>query len=263
MGLDTTSSTDAIGAILDGAPLAPEAFTAPRVAVIEGRPGGRAAMLLSSEGLSVERTDADNDGAAALIAAFAPHVVLLEVAGVSDDVVELCRRLEGVTSVPVILFSEGREEDGVLAAFAAGVRTVVSEPIGAHELVARVRAVLRRSKVQTGPKLDIVSAGGVSLDRARRVVTVHGRVVPMPRREYEIAELLLEHAGQVVSRTRLLRELWGTTGDSKSLAVQVGRLRARLSAITGRQSIVTVRGVGYRFVADQDEPSATVRGTEA
>jgi two-component system response regulator RegX3 len=235
-----------------GSEVTPEPVVAPRVMVVEGRVGGRAAVLLGAEGLSVETIDDTGEVALRLAVAFDPHLVLVESVAITDDVVELCKRLEDVTTAPVVLFCERREESEVIAGFAAGARTVVSEPVGGHELVARVRAVLRRARLRTEPLRDVLTVGPIVLDRSRRVVTVDGQVVPMPRREFEIAEMLIQRAGEVVSRSTLLRELWGSSADTKSLAVQVGRLRARLAAIEGISRIVTVRGVGYRFVTTEE-----------
>jgi DNA-binding winged helix-turn-helix (wHTH) protein len=90
---------------------------------------------------------------------------------------------------------------------------------------------------------------------------VHDEHIRIPRREFDIAELLMRDAGKVVSRQKIVRELWGTVRDTKSLDVQVGRLRARLTAAEGRRRIVTVRGVGFRFLADDDPELGPVTTT--
>ena len=98
---------------------------------------------------------------------------------------------------------------------------------------------------------DKVVVGPILLDRARRELFVHGTQVAVPRREFDIAEVLMRKAGRVVARKEIIRELWGAARDTKSLDVQVGRLRTKLTAAEGRQRIVTVRGVGFRFLTDE------------
>jgi two-component system response regulator RegX3 len=137
-------------------------------------------------------------------------------------------------------------------AFESGADTVLSEPVGPHELVARVRALLRRRPAEPENSSDVVVVGPIALDRGRREITVDGQLVRVPRREFEIAEILLASAGRTVSRSVIVRELWGTMRDTKSLDVQVGRLRSRLAAAGAPNAIVTIRGVGFRVLADEE-----------
>src|SRR5262245_40974689 len=97
---------------------------------------------------------------------------------------------------------------------------------------------------------DIITIGPIRLDLARRELTVRGDRIPLPRREFDIAELLMQDAGRVVPRRVIVRELWGSMRDTKSLDVQVGRLRNRLSKAAGCPCIFTVRGLGFRFASD-------------
>jgi DNA-binding response OmpR family regulator len=255
--------TDDVASLLDRESSPTDVLVAPRVMVVEHRVGARAAVLLNAEGLSVETTYGPGEAALELAAAFDPHLILVEVVAITESVVELCKRLEDVTTAPIVLFCEQRDEAGVIAGFAAGARSVVSEPVGGHEFVARVRAVLRRARLRSEPLRDVLTVGPIVLDRSRRVVTIDGEVVAMPRREFEIAEMLIQHVGEVVSRSTLLRELWGSGADTKSLAVQVGRLRARLAAVEGYSRIVTVRGVGYRFVTGEELSRLTAPPADA
>lgn len=185
--------------------------------------------------------------------AFGPKLVLIEVEALDDAGVALCTALAGVTVAPVVVVCPRADESLVLDAYRAGAASVLTDDTGPRELVARARALLRRGVVQEAERGDVVTIGSIVLDRSCRKVTVDGRLVPMPRREFDIAEALMRRAGTVVTRQSLLLELWGGAHrDSKTLDVQVGRLRARLAAAEGRRRILTVRGVGYRFVTDED-----------
>jgi two-component system, OmpR family, response regulator RegX3 len=223
-----------------------------RLVVVEDRERPRAAELLLHEGLEVEGCKPEVDLVLSIIQTFGPDVVLLEVSGVNRSILRLCGAIQAATTAPIALVTEQSIERDVLDAYAAGAHTVVCEPVGAHELVARVRAVLRRVPTRNEPAPDVLVVGPVVLDRGRRQLTVAGQVVALPRKEFDIAELLMCRAGTVVSRNQLVRELWGTARDTKTLDVQVGRLRAKLVAAEGRQRIITVRGLGYRFATDQD-----------
>jgi two-component system response regulator RegX3 len=229
-----------------------------RVVVVEEREPPRVAALLSGEGLEIETTKQESDLVSAVVRLFSPDLVLFETVGITTRTVQLCGDLQSATDATLAVFCEHAPERDVLDAFDAGAQTVITEPIGSHELVARVRAVLRRVPPRAAIGADVITVGAVVLDRARRQVTVHGIPVPMPRKEFDIAELLMCRAGTVVSRVQIVRELWGVSRDTKTLDVQVGRLRAKLAAAEGHQRIVTVRGVGYRFVADDEAPPAAL-----
>jgi DNA-binding winged helix-turn-helix (wHTH) protein len=112
--------------------------------------------------------------------------------------------------------------------------------------------VLRRNPPAAEVTTDSIVVGPIVLDNARRELFVHGTPIRVPRREFDIAELLMRDAGRVVTRQKIVRELWGTVRDTKSLDVQVGRLRSRLASAEGRRRILTVRGVGFRFLVDDD-----------
>ena len=154
--------------------------------------------------------------------------------------------------VPMALVSGPYTERDAVAAFAAGIDGLVLEPVGDRELVARMRALLRRMPLTVPPTNDRIVVGPVMLDCARRELFVDGAEIRVPRREFDIAELLMREAGRVVSRDSMMRALWGSGRDTKSLDVQVGRLRSRLATAEGQRRIVTVRGVGYRFLVDGD-----------
>jgi two-component system response regulator RegX3 len=193
---------------------------------------------------------------------FAPELVALEVRTPDARALHACRLIRAATTTPLLVLSDRCSERDSVAAFSAGADSVVTEPVGAHELVARARALMRRAPDLPEASDDLVVVGPIVLDRARREITVRDELVVVPRREFEIAELLMSEAGRVVTRARIVRDLWGAMRDTKSLDVQVGRLRARLSAASGRACIVTVRGVGFRFATadelEEEAPSGVV-----
>jgi DNA-binding response OmpR family regulator len=222
-----------------------------RVLVVERRDPPRAAALLEAEGFTVV-TAIHRGEAATVIESFRPDLVLVESAAPGSGVVEFCALLRSTVTVPLVLVSGAGPERDAVAAFTAGVDSVILEPVGQHELVARVRAVLRRTPPVAEVITDSIVVGPIVLDHARRELFVHGALIRVPRREFDIAELLMRDAGRVVTRQAIVRELWGTVRDTKSLDVQVGRLRSRLAAAEGRRRILTVRGVGFRFLVDDD-----------
>jgi two-component system response regulator RegX3 len=223
-----------------------------RVVVVEERDRPRLAALLNEQGLVAEPVASGVDVVAKLVEATDPDVVALEVSSISRAELRLCAQLQVITRVPIAVFTERATEHDTVEAYTAGAHAVITEPVGSYELVARIRALVRRAPTRTSESSDTVVVGPVVLDRATRQVTVNGAVVAMPRKEFDIAEVLMCRAGSVVPRIQLVRELWGTARDTKTLDVQVGRLRAKLFAAEGRRRIITVRGLGYRFATDDD-----------
>jgi DNA-binding response OmpR family regulator len=238
-----------------------------RIVVIEEREASRASCVLGSGGISVEVVPGSADVLLKHLKGDAAGLVLFETATVTRALLRTCVVLVDAVAVPIAVFTERASEGDVVGAYQVGASAVIVEPVGSHELVARVRALLRRNPERV-PTIatDVLSVGGIVLDRARREVTVNGRSILLPRKEFDIAEFLMRKAGTVVSRDQLVRELWGSLRDTKTLDVQVGRLRARLGAAEGIQRILTVRGIGYRLVADDEfvgatsEPGRTAKG---
>jgi DNA-binding response OmpR family regulator len=235
------------------------------VLIVERREPRRAAAILEAEGMTVV-TAVHLREAVAVVDTFRPDLVLVESVSPSADVLELCAGIRLAAQIPLVLLSGPCPERDAVQAFGSGVDSVVIEPVGPHELIARVRALLRRSPPASEVAHDVVIVGPVVLDCARRELSVHGERIRIPRREFDIAELLMRDVGRVVPRQKIVRELWGTVRDTKSLDVQVGRLRARLTEAEGKRRIVTVLGVGFRFLADDDPelgpPTATVAAAD-
>ncbi|MGZ4594410.1 MAG: response regulator [Actinomycetes bacterium] len=163
---------------------------------------------------------------------------------------EVCRQLRSRSQVPVIMLTAKDSEVDKVVGLELGADDYVTKPYSARELVARIRAVLRRHGEPDELVAATVEAGPVRLDVDRHVVSVSGQQVSMPLKEFELLEILLRNAGRVLTRGQLIDRVWGSdyVGDTKTLDVHVKRLRAKVEPDPGApQHIVTVRGLGYKF----------------
>jgi two-component system response regulator RegX3 len=163
---------------------------------------------------------------------------------------EVCRALRSRSTVPVIMLTAKDSEVDKVVGLELGADDYVTKPYSARELVARIRAVLRRHGEPDELVTATIEAGPVRLDVDRHVVSVSGEPVGMPLKEFELLELLLRNAGRVLTRGQLIDRVWGSdyVGDTKTLDVHVKRLRAKVEPDPGSpRHIVTVRGLGYKF----------------
>lgn len=205
---------------------------------------------LGREGFRVEVA---RDGAEALdrFEAIHPDVVLLDVMLPTVSGVEVCRRIRATSQVPVIMVSARTAEIDIVVGLEVGADDYVSKPYRMRELVARIRATLRRvPNADRAPVDSVLEVGHVRLDADRHEVFVRNKEVRLPLKEFELLEALLENAGRVMTREVLIDRVWGPSycGDSKTLDVHVKRLRAKIEADpTSPVSIVTIRGLGYKF----------------
>jgi two-component system alkaline phosphatase synthesis response regulator PhoP len=175
----------------------------------------------------------------------AVKLVVLDIGLPGIDGFEVCRRIGG--QVPVIMLTARDEEPDRVAGLEVGADDYVSKPFSPRELIARVKAVLRRT-VAPAPSSDVSSLGPVTLRRAAREVQVDGNEVELTQREFDLLEYLVRHAGQVISRDQLLETVWGflSPGETRTVEVHVAQLRKKL----GRPELIrTVRGVGYKASA--------------
>jgi len=163
---------------------------------------------------------------------------------------EVCRALRARSAVPVIMLTAKDSEVDKVVGLELGADDYVTKPYSGRELLARIRAVLRRRAEPEELLPATVEAGPVRLDADRHVVSVDGSPVALPLKEFELLELLLRNAGRVLTRGQLIDRVWGSdyVGDTKTLDVHVKRLRARIEPDPGTpRHIVTVRGLGYKF----------------
>ena len=207
--------------------------------------------LLRREGYEVAVAD---DGPAALeeFDRNGADLVLLDLMLPGLPGTEVCRQLRVRSKVPVIMLTAKDGEIDKVVGLELGADDYVTKPYSSRELVARIRAVLRRG---TEPELSgaaTVEAGPVRMDVERHVVTVNGEAVPMPLKEFELLEMLLRNAGRVLTRMQLIDRVWGSdyVGDTKTLDVHAKRLRGKLEPDPATpRYLVTVRGLGYKFEA--------------
>ncbi|MDA2807034.1 response regulator transcription factor [Nocardiopsis suaedae] len=166
---------------------------------------------------------------------------------------EVCRTLRQKSNVPVIMLTAKDSEIDKVVGLELGADDYVTKPFSSRELVARIRAVLRRQGEEEPVELAALEAGPVRMDVERHVVTVRGENVQLPLKEFELLEVLLRNAGRVLTRMQLIDRVWGAdyVGDTKTLDVHVKRLRAKIETDPGAPGhIVTVRGLGYKFEPD-------------
>jgi len=222
-----------------------------RILVVEDEESFRDALsyMLSKEGFEVRLADS---GPAAL-ESFDRHgadLVLLDLMLPGLSGTEVCRALRARSSVPVIMLTAKDGEVDKVVGLELGADDYVTKPYSARELLARIKAVLRRHGEPEDLAPATVEAGPVRLDVDRHVVSVAGAEVPMPLKEFELLELLLRNAGRVLTRGQLIDRVWGSdyVGDTKTLDVHVKRLRAKVEPDPATpRHIVTVRGLGYKF----------------
>jgi two-component system response regulator RegX3 len=213
-----------------------------------------------SEALSREGFDTSVAGSASAALELAkqvrPDLVLLDVMLPDGSGFDVARELRRDSRVPIIMLTARGEEADRVAGLELGADDYVVKPFSARELVARVRAVLRRV-AETGERRaeGAIVVGDVRLDADRRSTTLQGAELELSRKEFDLLRLLMENAGSVVTRERLIDEVWDTNwfGSTKTLDVHVSGLRKKLGDVSNAPRYIhTVRGVGFRF-AGSDE----------
>jgi two-component system, OmpR family, response regulator RegX3 len=202
------------------------------------------------------RVQVARDGAQALdlFDAVAPDVVLLDLMLPKVSGIDVCRELRRRSGVPIIMVTAKGSEIDTVVGLEVGADDYVTKPFRMRELVARLRAVLRRGPVGGGADLhgEALEVGDVRLDPERHEVTIRGDRVQLPLKEFELLEILLANAGRVLPREVLIDRVWGTdyVGDTKTLDVHIKRLRAKVEPDPSNPTrIVTIRGLGYKLDA--------------
>jgi len=199
------------------------------------------------------------DGAEALdiYERLAPDLILLDVMLPKVSGIDVCREIRAKSNVPIIMVTAKGAEIDTVVGLEVGADDYITKPYRLRELVARMRAVLRRRTggdtevTAAAPAVnDVIEIGDVRLDHERHEVTIRGESVKLPLKEFELLALLLENAGRVLTRDVLIDRVWGSdyVGDTKTLDVHVKRLRSKVeSDPADPQSIITIRGLGYKF----------------
>ena len=179
-------------------------------------------------------------------------LVLLDIMLPGLSGVDVCRRLRQRSSVPVIMLTAKDSEIDKVVGLEIGADDYVTKPYSSRELLARIKAVLRRLAEPEELLSPTLEAGPVRMDVERHTVTVGGVSTPLPLKEFELLEMLLRNAGRVLTRIQLMDRVWGSdyVGDTKTLDVHIKRLRAKIEPDPANpRHIVTVRGLGYKFEA--------------
>jgi DNA-binding response OmpR family regulator len=177
-----------------------------------------------------------------------PRLVVLDVGLPDIDGLEVCRRLRSTSHVPVIFLTARDSEVDRVLGLELGADDYLTKPFSPAELVARVKAVLRR--VDGGPAPEVIQAGGATIDVGRREIRIGDRVVDFTTKEFDLLRHLAERPGLALSRQQILDGVWGYDwyGDARTVDVHIAQVRKKLD---GAATITTVRGIGYRFERDR------------
>jgi two-component system, OmpR family, response regulator RegX3 len=223
---------------------------------------------LAREGFDVT-VARDGNEALRLFAADEPDLVLLDLMLPRLSGIDVCRSIRARSAVPIIMVTAKGTEIDTVVGLEVGADDYVAKPYRLRELVARMRAVLRRTptsdagdpaqasaaapnQANSHPQAGVLDAGGIQIDPDRHLVTVRGTDVHLRRKEFELLLLLMENAGRLLTRDVLIDRIWGSDyfGDTKTLDVHIKRLRSHVEEDpSSPKLIITIRGVGYRFDA--------------
>jgi two-component system response regulator RegX3 len=227
----------------------------PRVLIVEDEESFADALsyLLTREGFDVH-VAASGPDALEKFAATGADLVLVDLMLPGMSGLDLCRKLRQESDVAIIILTAKDSEVDKVVGLEIGADDYVTKPYSARELIARVHAVLRRRSTPAAEegREDVLQVGRVAMNVDRHVVTVDGKDVDLPRKEFELLELLMRNPGRVLTRQLLIDRVWGSdyVGDTKTLDVHVKRLRSKIEPEPTRpQTLVTVRGWGYKLDA--------------
>jgi two-component system, OmpR family, response regulator RegX3 len=227
-----------------------------RVLIVDDEPIVRdvVARYLKRDGFDTLEAG-DGDTARQLIERSPPHLVVLDVMLPGTDGLTLCRWIRSRGDLPVIMLTARGEEADRIVGLELGADDYIVKPFSAREVVARIRAVLRRSGDAATEPAAPIDIGPLRLDRPRRAAVLDGAELDLTRKEYELLELLMAEAGSVITRERLIDEVWDVNwfGSTKTLDVHVSGLRRKLrDSADSPRFIHTVRGVGFRFSGPEE-----------
>lgn len=222
-----------------------------QILVVEDEASFRDALefMLRKEGYQVEVA---SDGVEALeqFDRHGPDLVLLDLMLPKLSGTEVCRTLRQRSKVPIIMLTAKDGEIDKVVGLELGADDYVTKPFSSHELIARIRAVLRRGPDVESVDTSTLEVGPVRMDVERHVVSVRGQDLPLPLKEFDLLELLLRNSGRVLTRRQLIDRVWGSdyVGDTKTLDVHMKRLRSKIETNPAKpELLLTVRGLGYKF----------------
>jgi len=225
-----------------------------RVLVVEDEPNLREPLvyLLEKEGYEVSEAEDGNKAISEFRSANIDLILLdLMLPGISGN--EVCRVIRAESQVPIIMITAKDTEIDKVVGLEIGADDYVTKPYSTRELLARMKAVLRRG-AEPNAAIDsgVLKAGPVVMDLDRHTVSVNGEQIQMPLKEFELLELLIENVNRVLTRGQIIDRVWGSNyfGDTKTLDVHVKRVRSKIEEDPSRpKHLLTVRGLGYKFEA--------------
>lgn len=209
------------------------------------------AFLLGKEGYQVEVAETGTDAIAKFNKSGADLILLdLMLPGMSGT--DVCKEIRSHSMVPIIMLTAKDDEVDTVIGLELGADDYVTKPYSARELLARIKAVLRRKGdfVLDEGESSIVQVGEIKLDSDRHIVSIKGENVPLPLKEFELLEFLMRNAGRVLTRIQIIDRIWGNdyVGDTKTLDVHIKRLRSKLEEDPANPELIqTVRGLGYKM----------------
>ena len=208
------------------------------------------AFLLSKEGFEVEIA-ATGPAAIEKFELNGADLILLDLMLPGLSGTEVCRQIRTKSSVPIIMLTAKDSEIDKVVGLELGADDYVTKPYSSRELIARIRAVLRRGEMaESNTEAGVLTLGPVRLDIDRHIITVNGLPVSLPLKEFELLEFLMRNAGRVLTRMQLIDRVWGSdyVGDTKTLDVHIKRLRAKIEKDPANPEFIqTVRGMGYKM----------------
>lgn len=223
-----------------------------KILVIEDEQSFREALefMLGKEGYQVELAATGSEGLTKFDSSN-PDVVLLDLMLPEVSGADICKYIRKKSNVPIIMLTAKDTEVDKVVGLELGADDYVTKPFSTPELIARIRAVLRRGQSETSHNdVDVIELGPIKLDSARHSLQVDGQEVVIPLKEFEVLEYLMENSGRVLTRGQLMDRIWGSNyvGDGKTLDVHVKRIRSRIEKDPANPKLLhTVRGLGYKF----------------
>jgi two-component system response regulator RegX3 len=207
-------------------------------------------FLLSREGFDVEIAST-GPAALELFDRTGADLILLDLMLPGLSGTEVCRQIRAKSAVPIIMLTAKDSEIDKVVGLEIGADDYVTKPYSSRELIARIRAVLRRGEmVDSNVEMGVLSVGPVRLDIDRHIISVNGLPISLPLKEFELLEFLMRNAGRVLTRMQLIDRVWGNdyVGDTKTLDVHIKRLRAKIEVDPANPELIqTVRGMGYKM----------------
>ena len=205
--------------------------------------------VLTKEGFEVVVADT-GDGAITAFDKGGADLVLLDLMLPGLSGTEVCKQLRSRSAVPIIMLTAKDTEVDKVVGLELGADDYVTKPYSKAELIARIRAVLRRQGDVSNPQEGVITAGPVRIDVERHQVNINNELISLPLKEFELLEFLVRNSGRVLTRAQLIDRVWGSDyfGDTKTLDVHVKRLRAKIESDPANPVYIqTIRGLGYKF----------------